>query len=57
MPDPARHEAHPEGSAVVREFYGADDELTGWAVSVKKQAESAKKQAESATVQGWYGTK
>ena len=43
----AGNEAHPEGSAAVKEFYGADGELDGWAVSVKTQAESA-------TGQGWY---
>lgn len=43
----AGNEAHPEGSAAVKEFYNADGELSGWAVSVKTQAESA-------TGQGWY---
>ncbi len=43
----AGNEAHPEGSAAVKEFYDADGERTGWAVSVKTQAESA-------TGQGWY---
>ena len=43
----AGNEAHPEGSAAVKEFYDADGELSGWAVSVKTQAESA-------TGQGWY---
>jgi hypothetical protein len=43
----AGNEAHPEGSAAVKEFYGADGELSGWAVSVKTQAESA-------TGQGWF---
>ena len=43
----AGNEAHPEGSAAVKEFYDADGECTGWAVSVKTQAESA-------TGQGWY---
>ncbi len=43
----AGNEAHPEGSAAVKEFYDADGERTGWAVTVKTQAESA-------TGQGWY---
>ncbi len=43
----AGNETHPEGSAAVKEFYDADGERTGWAVSVKTQAESA-------TGQGWY---
>ena len=38
---------HPEGSAAVKEFYDANGDLSGWAVSVKTQAESA-------TGQGWY---
>ena len=43
----AGNEAHPEGSAAVKEFYDANGDLSGWAVSVKTQAESA-------TGQGWY---
>lgn len=43
----AGNEAHPEGSAAVKEFYNDAGEPTGWAVTVKTQAESA-------TGQGWY---
>lgn len=37
----AGRSSHPAGSAVVKEMYGADGELGGWAVMVKTQDDSA----------------
>ncbi len=36
----AGNEAHPQGSAAVKEFYNDDDERTGWAVAVKVDEDS-----------------
>lgn len=38
---------HPEGAAAVKELYGAGDEILGWSVEVKVQADSA-------GGDGWY---
>jgi len=38
---------HPEGAAAVKELYGNDGKLSGWAVSIKTQPDSA-------SGQGWY---
>ena len=38
---------HPEGATAVKELYGADGRLSGWAVSVKAEAQSR-------IGQGWY---
>lgn len=38
---------HPEGAASVKEIYDADKNQTGWAVSIKTQADTA-------MGQGWY---
>jgi len=39
--------SHPEGSAAVKELFDGDGNLSGWAVSIKTQADSA-------SGQGWY---
>lgn len=41
------NEAHPKGSAVVKEFYDDNDELMGWAVAVKTDDDSQ-------SGQGWF---
>lgn len=38
---------HPEGSAAVKELFDGEGKLSGWAVSLKTQADSA-------AGQGWY---
>jgi hypothetical protein len=43
----AGNEAHPVNAAAVKELYGSDGKLSGWAVSVKTQVESA-------DGDGWY---
>jgi hypothetical protein len=43
----AGNEAHPVNSSAIKELYGTDGKLRGWAVSVKTQAESA-------DGDGWY---
>ena len=43
----AGNDVHPVGSAAVKEMYGDDKKPTGWAVSVKAQADSARGK-------GWY---
>lgn len=39
--------SHPAGSAAVKEFYGDDGEVSGWAVAVKTQSDSGQGQ-------NWY---
>lgn len=43
----AARSEHPAGAAAVKELYGRDGKLTGWAVSIKAEAQSS-------VGQGWY---
>ena len=45
----AGEEAHPQGSTAVKELYGGDSSVVGWAVSVKTAADS-----EAGTSWYWY---